>query len=458
MLRHLLLVLAMHGSADEPCCRHADVATRLLETAVEEGGATRYVQHLSDRIGPRLAGSPGEKAAVAWAVAEIRHLGLEPREERVMVPVWVRGEETARVLAPVEQRLTVTALGGSPPTPPSGISGDVVEVDSLEALRRLGVERVRGRVVLFNKAMGPGLAGYSAVVNLRTDGASEAARLGALASLVRSIGTAKHRLPHTGSVCYAADAAKIPAAAIAAEDADLVHRLLASGAGVRLMLRLGCATWADVPGANVVADLPGISGNGEVVLIGAHLDSWDLGTGAIDDAAGVAMVLDALRMMKANALAPRRTVRAVLYANEENGLRGGRAYAEAHAGELARHVVAIEADAGAGRPLGLAVHAGPGGVDRVTALARPLLSQRPLIVDGIGGADIEPLGARGVPLLGLLQDESRYFDWHHTAADTFDKIEPRALAESAAFLATLAYLLADAEETLPRPAPTEAGP
>lgn len=438
--------------------RYADVAARLHESALVERGATRYAQQLSDRIGPRLAGSVGEKAAVAWAVREIRRLGVEPREELVMVPVWVRGEETARLLAPIEQRVIVTALGSSLPTPPGGISAEVVEVDSFESMKTLGEARIRGRIVLFNKPMEPGLAGYSAIVNLRMGGASEAARLGAVAAVVRSLGTTNQRLPHTGQVDYAADAPRIPAAAISAEDAELIHRLGAAGDTVRLTLRLGCEARPDAPGANVVAEIPGREIPEEVVLIGAHLDSWDLGTGASDDAAGVGMVLDSLRMLKAHGLVPRRSIRAVLFANEENGLSGGRAYAEVHASELDRHVVAIEADLGAGRPLGLAVHAGPGGSDRIAAIAGLLLPEGALIVEQIGGADISLLAAHGVPLLGLLQDESRYFDWHHTAADTFDKIEPRALAESAAFLATVAYVLAEDEALLPRPTPTKGQP
>ncbi|MGH8676364.1 MAG: M20/M25/M40 family metallo-hydrolase, partial [Burkholderiales bacterium] len=262
------------------------------------------------------------------------------------------------------------------------------------------------------------------------------------------------RLVHTGQVSYADDAPKIPAAAISAEDADLLHRLLAGDDGVKLVLRLSCETRPDAPGANVVAELPGRERPEEVVLIGAHLDSWDLGTGAIDDAAGVGIVLDTLRMLKAHDLLPRRSVRAVLYANEENGLSGGRAYAKNHAVELGRHVVAIEADAGAGRPEGFAVHAGPGGADRIAALSRLLLPEGPRIVEQIDSSDIAPLAPHGVPLLGLLQDESHYFDWHHTAADTFDKIDSRALAESAAFLAIAAYVLAEDEAVLPRPAPT----
>jgi len=451
----LLLALVIQGSAEPPMDRYAVVAARLLHSATTEGGAASYARQLADGIGPRLAGSPGEKAAVAWALDEIRAIGLEARTEPVMVPVWRRGEARARVVSPVEQGLAIAALGGSPPTPPSGISADVVEVDSVEALEALGPSRVRGRIVLFNRPMAPGLAGYSAVVGLRTDGASRAARLGAVASLVRSVGTGRHRLVHTGSVVYSSDAPAIPAAAVSAEDAELLHRLLATGANVKVTLNLSCSALPDAPGANVVAELRGRSHPEEIVLIGAHLDSWDLGTGALDDAAGVGIVLDALRLLASSGLSPRRTVRAVLFANEENGLRGGQGYAAAHALELDRHVVAIEGDAGTGRPLGLSVHAGPGGAESVAAFARLLLEQ-PLVREEIGGPDIEPLAAAGIPLLDLVQDESRYFDWHHTAADTFDKIEAGPLAESTAFLATMAYVLAEDAATLPRPRATPA--
>ena len=450
MYLYFLSALVIHGATEQAMDPYSEVAARLLRSAATGEGAARYARHLADRIGPRLAGSPGEKAAVAWAVDEIRAIGLEARTEAVMVPVWRRGEARGRVLSPVEQRLAIAALGGSPPTPPSGIGADVVEVDSVETLEALGASRVRGRIVLFNRAMEPGLAGYSAVVGLRTDGASRAARLGAVASLVRSVGTGHYRLVHTGSVVYSPDAPEIPAAAVSAEDAELLHRLLAAGAKVKVTLNLSCATLPDVLGANVVAELRGRSHPEEIVLIGAHLDSWDLGTGAIDDAAGVGIVLDALRLLASSGLSPRRTVRAVLFANEENGLRGGQGYAVAHALELDRHVAAIEADAGTGRPLGLSVHAGPGGAERIAAFARLLLEQ-PVVREEIGGPDIEPLAAAGVPLLDLVQDESRYFDWHHTAADTFDKIEAAPLAESTGFLATMAYVLAEEAATLPRP-------
>jgi Zn-dependent M28 family amino/carboxypeptidase len=252
---------------------------------------------------------------------------------------------------------------------------------------------------------------------------------------------------------------RIPGAAVTAEDADLIHRLLASGERVRVRLRLGCRTLPDVESANVVADLPGRERPDEIVLIGAHLDSWDLGTGALDDGAGVAMVMETLRLLKALGLTPRRTVRGVLYMNEENGLRGARAYAETHAAELSRHVAALETDSGAGRPTGWSTTMGTGGLDVMKDVARLLAPVgADAVTPGGGGADIEPLHAAGVPLLGLRLDASRYFDWHHSPADTLDKVDARELASGAAALAVAAYVLADMPEALPRPSPPESPP
>ena len=450
----LLVLVALPVASDEIPTHPAAVAERILGAALAQGGAARFAEQLSDGIGPRLAGSPGDAAAVRWALHELRRLGLEARAEKVTVPVWVRGEESARIVVPVEQRLVVTALGGSVATPPEGITGDVLMVAGIEELRGIAADRVRGKIVLFNRAIAPGFAGYSASGGARSRGPSEAARLGAVASLVRSLGTLSARLPHTGGMRYASDAPRIPAAAVAAEDADLIQRLLDRDGAVRVTLRLGCETRPDAESANVIAELPGRERPEEIVLIGAHLDSWDLGTGAIDDAAGVGIVMDTLRILKSQGPVPRRTLRAVLFANEENGLRGARSYAEEHAPELPRHVAAMEADAGGGRPVGLAVEAGPGGLERMTQIAGlfPLLVA-PRIVEREAGADIGRLAAGRVPRVGLLQEDANYFDWHHTPADTFDKIDPRALAESAAFFAIVAYALAEHPGTLARPEP-----
>lgn len=438
----------------------AEVATRLAEAAAV-GTSWSKLAWLSDRIGPRLSGSAGLEAAVAWTQEEFRRDGLERvRAEKVMVPHWVRGEERAEVVAPVAMRLVATALGMSDPTPPGGITAEVIETDSLEALKSLG-ERVRGKIVLFNKQTVRDRegGGYGAVSPLRGKGPSEAARLGAVAALVRSLGTHRARLAHTGAMTYADDAPRIPAAAITEEDADLLHRLLDSGEPVTVRLTLGCKTLPDAESANVVAELRGRVRPDDYVVIGAHLDSWDLGQGAIDDGAGVAIVMEAMRLLRRGGFIPDRTVRAVLYTNEENGLRGGKAYLEAHRDEMPRHVAAVESDSGGAAPIGLRAVLAPGDEERLRALARPLaaLGAEDVSVQGGGGADIGPLKPLGVPLIGLRQDSSYYFDWHHTAADTLDKVEPRTLAANAAAMAYLAWALARLDPPLAR-LPPEAAP
>ena len=450
-------VAAAEAPGPSVSAAYASAAGRIIGAELVEGQAYALLQHLSDRIGPRLTGSAGAEAAVAWTAERLRSYGLSVRTETVTVPRWVRGAEEAEVVAPAPQRVLVTALGGSEPTPPEGVTAEVVEAVGLEALDALDADAVKGKIVLFNAPMAVrGMEGYGPAVSQRSRGAVAAARLGAVAAIVRSVGTLSARLVHTGAMSYAEGVPRIPAAAIAAEDADLIHRLLASGETVRLRLRLGCRTLPDVESANVVADLRGRERPEEVVLIGAHLDSWDLGTGALDDGAGVAMVMETLRLLKALGLQPRRTVRGVLFMNEENGLRGGKAYARDHAAELDRHVAAFETDSGASRPTGLSATVGPGGLDMLkdlTRLLRPLGAED--VVAGGGGADIEPLHASSVPLLGLRLDSTRYFDWHHTPADTLDKVDPRELALGAAALAVSAYVLADMPGTLPRPAPPE---
>ena len=271
--------------------------------------------------------------------------------------------------------------------------------------------------------------------------------------MIRSLGTADYRLPHTGALRYKDDA-RVPAAAIPAEDAELIHRLLAAGETVRVELELGCKTLPDARSANVIADLPGREIPEEIVLIGAHLDSWDVGSGAHDDGAGCAIVMETLRLLKSLDLIPRRTIRAVLFTNEENGLRGARDYAERHRDEMDRHVAAIESDAGGAAPLGFGITGGPGAVEIVEAIARPLrvIDADEVLPQG-GGADLSPMRAYGVPRMGLRQDTTHYFDYHHTPADTLDKVDKTNLDRNVAAMALMAYMLAEREGALPRPEP-----
>jgi carboxypeptidase Q len=437
----------------EPAALQA-MAERLRAEERNSQGAYERLAWLCDRIGPRLSGSPQAAAAVGWAAATMRKDGLKDvRQEPVMVPHWIRGDEDITLVTPVTRPLEGLALGMSVATPPDGVTGEVVEVDSLEALKTLG-DKVRGRIVLFNAAIwrDPEGEGYGKISPLRHAGPSAAARQGAIATLIRSLGTLDARLPHTGTLAYEDDAPRIPAAAISAEDAMHLHRLLAAGETVRVRLRLDCRTLADAPSANVVGDWRGRDTPDEIVLLGAHLDSWDVGAGAHDDGAGVVMVLEAVRLLKALDLHPRRTLRAVLFMNEENGVRGGKAYAADHAEELPRHVAAIEADRGAGPPLGFSVGAGPGGADTVRRFAQALsaIGATSIKEGGDGGVDISRMRAAGVPMLGLRADMSGYFDWHHSRADTLDKIDRESLADDVVALAVMAYALAETEPPLPR--------
>jgi hypothetical protein len=437
----------------------AGEAPRVMGEALQ-GGSFQILARLTDEVGGRLAGSAGADAAVRWAMAWFREHGIPARLEPVLVNRWVRGEERAEVLAEGSrsaQPLAVTALGMSAPTPPAGIVAEVVEVRTLEELAALG-PAVKGRIVLFQHDM-KDAAGYGAHAGLRLRGPAAAARQGAAAALVRSLSTATFRLPHTGTTLFPAGEAAIPAAAVAVEDAELLHRLLGRGpVRIRLVLAGKLADPPLAPSANVVAEIRGSAKPEEVVVIGAHLDSWDLGTGAIDDGAGVAMVLDTMRIAAAMPRPPRRTLRAVLFMNEENGAEGAVAYHESSLAAGTRHVAALEADAGAGRPTGVEVTAGPGGIEATREMAVPLAGLGAATVrEGGGGVDIGPLAWAGVPLLSVAQDTSRYFDLHHSAADTLDKVDPRALAEATAAFAWLAWALADGPTVLPpQPVPQRA--
>ena len=441
---------------------------RQLETiqsrALASDYAYRQVEHLSNNIGPRLSGSAQAQAAVEYVAAEMRRLGLEVRLEKLSVPHWVRGAETAALVQfrgqaqGTEQKVVLTALGGSVATPPAGLTAEVVVVNDFDELQRLGRANVQGRIVLFNRRFddqmakqGYGGDAYGQAVVYRGGGPSAAARLGAVAALVRSVGGASFRLPHTGALRYTEGVARIPAAAVTAEDADMIAYLARQGT-VRMRLTLTPQQLPDAVSYNVVADLKGSERPEEYVIVSGHLDSWDLGTGAIDDAAGVGIAMQTVQLVQQLRLRPRRTIRFIAWMNEENGLVGGRTYAREHASEVARHFAAIEADRGAGHPLGFEVKGKPEIVALLEQVSKVLDSQGAGLMRQVEDteADISPLAAAGVPSFGLWQDTRTYFDYHHTPADTFDKIVPRELQENAAAMAVLAYALANLPQPLPR--------
>lgn len=400
-----------------------------------------------------------------WTTGRFRAWGIPVRNEPVIVPHWVRGAERARLVSHHDQNIVLTTLGGSVATPAAGITADVVQAATFEDLGRLGRKAIAGKIVLFTAAMdinlvrsGEAFAAYSKAAGFRSKGPDAASEYGAVAALVRSVGSASLRTPHTGALRYRGKQKPIPAAAVSAEDALLIQRLLDGGERVRMHLTLTPRLLPEVESANVVAEIRGRETPEEIVLIGGHLDSWDLGTGAIDNAAGVAMVMDTMRAIKALGLQPRRTIRAVLYMNEENGLRGAKSYARDHASELGRHVAAVESDAGATEPIAFRTTLDEVSRDAFTArFTGPLsrVAKMSFFTSEYAGADTSPLVDAGVPAFGLVTESLHYFDYHHTAADTLDKIDRDELTRATAAFAALAWMLADGESVPPRGAPRE---
>jgi carboxypeptidase Q len=426
-------------------------ARRLIDAATADTAAWLRLAELTDRFGPRLSGSENLERALDWIMMEMEEDGLENvHPEPVMVPHWVRGEEWAELVSPRAAPLHMLGLGGSIGTPDEGIEAEVLVVGSFEELERRAGEAA-GKIVLFDVPF----TSYGRTVRYRTNGAVAAARAGAVASLIRSVGPFGMQTPHTGAMQYEDSVPKVPHAAISMEDAMMMRRMQMRGESVRVRLKMSARTLPDAQSRNVIAEIRGRTAPDEVVVIGCHIDSWDVGTGAIDDAGGCVAAWEALRLIKALDIRPRRTVRAVLWTNEENGLRGALAYRDAHLDEVRNHVLAIESDAGVFEPIGFGYSGserGFGMVEEIGMLLEPIGAGR--ITRGGGGADIGPLMRLGVPGMGLQVQGSRYFWYHHTDADTVDKLDPVGVAESVAAMAVMAYVAADLPERIPfgRPA------
>ena len=446
-----VLVVAGEAFAAEAAPSRAE---RLQREALASDGAFRLVEALTTEVGARFAGTPADRASIAWSEARAKAVGLtDVRIEPVTVPRWTRGAARGEIVSPWPQPAAVLALGGSVGTPPEGIEAEVVAVENVEALEKLPDDAVRGKIVFFTQRMRrtPDGAGYVETVPIRGRGAAAAGKRGAVASLIRSVATDSNRLPHTGSTRYEESGPRIPAAALSVPDADLLERQVASAKPVRFRLFLGAKSEGEAESANVIVDVRGRERPEEIVLVVAHRDSWDVGTGAQDDGTGVALALEAARMIHA-AGAPRRTLRVLLTANEEFGLSGARAYAAAHAAELARHVFALELDSGAGRVLHVASRFAPEDSGALTELAARLA---PLGIDpsserAFGGADLIPIAPSGVPFVDLDQDRSLYFDIHHTENDTLDKIDPANLRQVLAAVVTTLDWALEREKTLGR--------
>lgn len=444
------------ASGPTPAAPPANVPQALVDAAQKiaahvqsgsiNGRAYNRLAELVDRFGHRLSGSQALEDAIAWTLVQMQQDGLvNVRKEKVMVPHWVRGKESAAILAPVKRPLTPLGLGGTVGTGKRPIRAEIVVVPDLEALERRGSE-VAGKIVVINQAMPPydhekRDTHYGATVQIRVRGASIAAKHGAKAVLIRSVTAHSLNSPHTGSLRYEDGIKKIPAAAVTVEDADRLQRMAARGP-VKVELSLGAKTLPDAESGNAIGEIRGRELPDEVVVVGCHIDSWDVGDGASDDGAGCVMAMEAGRILQELGLTPRRTVRVVLYTNEENGLRGAKAYHEAHGKQV--HAGAIEADVGAGAPAGFGITGTPEQVaqlQQMAALFEPLGASD--LHEGGGGADISPLTKDGVLSIGLHPDVSHYFDLHHSPADTIDKIDPDHLQRNAAAMALMAFILAE---------------
>jgi carboxypeptidase Q len=436
--------LCDRGAAEE------DAAVRLIGAETGANFTYHRLARLCDTFGPRFSGTTNLEAAIDWILDQMKKDGLENvHGEPVAVRHWVRGAESAEMLLPRPRRLPMLGLGGSIGTPPEGIAAEVLVVSNFADLTARAAEAA-GKIVLFNAPF----TTYGQTVSYRVHGAVEAARAGAVASLIRSVTPFSLQSPHTGAMSYSNSIPKIPHAAITVEDAEMMRRMQDRGQKIVVRLTMNAATLPDAASRNVVAEIVGREKPEEIVLVSGHIDSWDVGQGAMDDGGGALCAWESVRLMHVLGLRPRRTVRVVLWTNEENGLAGARAYEQTHKGDLSRHVLAIESDRGTFQPEGFSFVGTEAGRRAAQKLAAPLAGIGvDKIFDQGSEADVGELGQDGVPTMALVDDEAKYFWYHHTDADTMDKLDPRQLSLCAAAMAVMAYEAAEAPAPLPRAPP-----
>jgi carboxypeptidase Q len=445
----LLLVIVVAGGPSHAQSSwldpYRDPAARLLGEALSTDFAWQRLAFIGDTFGNRLSGSDNLEDAVHWAVDEMKKDGLENvRAEPVKVPHWVRGQESVEIVSPRRYPLVMLGLGNSIGTPPDGIEAEIIVVRNFQELDAAGA-RVRGKIVVYNAPF----TTYGETVQYRSSGPSRAAALGAVAALVRSVGPRGLRTPHTGALRYADGVAQIPAAAITVEDAERLQRMHDRGTQVRVCLKMEARFLPDADSANVIGEIRGRERPDEVVVIGGHFDSWDVGTGSTDDGGGCVATWEALRLMQKLNLRPRRTVRVVLWTNEENGLRGGQAYLDRYRDQLANHVVMLESDGGVFRPTGFGFSGSEAARQKIKDIAGLLRGiQADRIGPNGGGADIGPSVEAGKLPAMSLEVDGDYFLIHHTPADTVDKIDPMDVSRASAAIAVMSYVIADMPERL----------
>lgn len=451
----LLLACATGRAADKPTvipAKAVQTAETLRDRAMHDDTAYRIVSSLTTEVGPRLAGGPNDQRARDWAIAKFKALGFDKvYTEPVSYPLWQRHSESGAIVSPFPQKLVLTALGYSPATPAGGLTAQVVAFDNLDALKAADPASIRGRIVYVGARMQRHKDGHDYRIGsaVRTQGPVIAQAKGAAGFLLRSAGTDPHsRAPHTGVTGFTDPTKAIPAAALAEPDADQLERVLAYGRPVTVKLDLDCGITGQYTGANVIGEITGRKYPDQVVDIGGHLDSWDPGTGAIDDGAGVAIAMAAAKLIHDLPQRPDRTIRVIAFANEEMGLFGGRAYAEKHAAEVAKHQLGTESDFGAGRIWKMGASVKPearAAIAQIAGVLKPIGVAYDPNAQGGGGSDLSQMHAKGMAALSLTQDGTYYFDWHHSAEDTLDKIDPQDLAQNVAVYAAYAYMAAQAD-------------
>ncbi|PKV52337.1 peptidase M28-like protein [Aquimarina sp. MAR_2010_214] len=447
----IFAILSFNGFAQNEAKEDAATLKKIYDTSLLNGKSYAWLDYLSNQIGGRLSGSVNAQLAVEWGEKELKKLGLDKVWlQPVMVPKWTRGvTEFAYIETEpgVTTNVPICALGGSVPTPIGGIKAPIIEVKGLEELKKLGTAKIEGKIVFFNRPMQADLIetfrAYGGCVDQRYSGAAEAAKFGAVGVIVRSMNLRLDDFPHTGAMSYGKleDNDKIPAAAISTNGADLLSSMLTLNPKIKFHINMNCRTWKDVQSYNVIGEITGSEFPKEYMVVGGHLDSWDLGDGSHDDGAGIVQSMEVLRLFKEIGYKPKRSIRVVMFMNEENGLRGGKKYAKVAKNKGENHVFALESDSGGFTPRGFSF-------DCDDANFAQVLSWKPLFepylihsfTQGGSGADIGPLKKEGIVLAGLRPDSQRYFDYHHAKNDTFDAVNKRELELGAATMTSLIYL------------------
>ena len=447
----LFILLSLNGFAQTPSVEDSTMLKKIYTTSLVNGKSYEWLDYLSNQIGGRLSGSINAQKAVEWGEKELKELGIDKVWlQSVMVPKWTRGVTEFAYIETEPGKTTnvpICALGGSVPTPIGGIKAPIIEVKGIEDLRTLGTDQIEGKIVFYNRPMQPDLIhtfeAYGGCVDQRYSGAAEAAKFGAVGVIVRSMNLRMDDFPHTGAMSYGdlPNSDKIPAAAISTNGADLLSSMLTLNPKIKFHINMNCRSWKDVESFNVIGQITGTEFPNEYMVVGGHLDSWDLGDGSHDDGAGVVQSMEVLRLFKEIGYKPKRSIRVVLFMNEENGLRGGKKYAKVAKSKGEKHVFALESDAGAFTPRGFSFDCDDANFNQIQSW-KPLFE--PYLVHyfakGGSGADIGPLKGNGIVLAGLRPDSQRYFDYHHAKNDTFDAINKRELELGAATMTSLVYL------------------